>query len=66
MSMAEGEGTRRGGRAGRRAARVNAPVFHKPTLTRNIPEITAVLDVTDHQSGTNPYYAGDATGESVI
>jgi len=36
------------------------------TLTRNIPEITAVLDVTDHQSGTNPYYAGDATGESVI
>ncbi|MFC1796966.1 NfuA family Fe-S biogenesis protein [Pseudomonadota bacterium] len=36
------------------------------TLTRNIPEITAVRDVTDHQSGTNPYYAGDATGESVI
>ena len=36
------------------------------TLTRNIPEITAVLDVTDHQSGANPYYAADATGESVI
>ena len=28
------------------------------TLTRNIPEITAVLDATDHQSGQNPYYAG--------
>jgi Fe/S biogenesis protein NfuA len=36
------------------------------TLTRNIPEITAVLDVTDHQSGTNPYYAADASGESPI
>ena len=36
------------------------------TLTRNIPEITAVLDVTDHQSGTNPYYAGDAGGESAV
>lgn len=36
------------------------------TLKRNIPEITAVLDVTDHQSGTNPYYAGDATGESAV
>jgi len=36
------------------------------TLTRNIPEITAVLDVTDHQSGSNPYYAGDATGESAV
>ncbi len=42
MSMAEGEGTRRGGRAGRRAARVNAPVFHKPTLLRNIPAYEVV------------------------
>lgn len=37
MSMADGEGTRRGGRAGRRAKRVDAPVVHKPTLVRNIP-----------------------------
>ena len=36
------------------------------TLTRHIPEITAVLDATDHQSGQNPYYAGGAEGESVI
>jgi Fe/S biogenesis protein NfuA len=36
------------------------------TLTRNIPEITAVLDATDHQSGQNPYYAGDASGESAV
>ena len=35
--MADGEGTRRGGRAARRALRVDAPVVHKPTLTRNIP-----------------------------
>ena len=36
------------------------------TLTRNIPEITAVKDATDHQSGTNPYYAPDASGESAV
>jgi len=36
------------------------------TLTRNIPEITAVKDVTDHQSGSNPYYAPDAHGESAV
>jgi Fe/S biogenesis protein NfuA len=32
------------------------------TLTRSIPEITAVVDATDHQSGSNPYYASDAQG----
>jgi Fe/S biogenesis protein NfuA len=26
-------------------------------LTQHIPEITEVLDVTDHASGENPYYA---------
>ena len=36
------------------------------TITRNIPEITAVLDATDHQSGQNPYYASDASGESAV
>lgn len=36
------------------------------TLTRNIPEITAVKDVTDHQSGTNPYYAADNEGDSAV
>lgn len=36
------------------------------TLMRNIPEITAVMDATDHRSGTNPYYAGDASGESAV
>jgi Fe/S biogenesis protein NfuA len=36
------------------------------TLTRHIPEITAVLDVTDHQSGDNPYYASGASGESAV
>ena len=36
------------------------------TLTRHIPEITAVKDATDHQSGTNPYYAGGASGESAV
>lgn len=36
------------------------------TLKRNIPEITAVKDATDHQSGTNPYYAEGARGESAV
>ena len=36
------------------------------TLKRNIPEIAGVKDVTDHQSGSNPYYAGDAQGESAV
>ncbi len=36
------------------------------TLTRHIPEITAVLDVTDHQSGDKPYYASGASGESAV
>jgi Fe/S biogenesis protein NfuA len=36
------------------------------TLIHNIPEITAVLDVTDHQSGQNPYYAGDQSGSSAV
>jgi Fe/S biogenesis protein NfuA len=36
------------------------------TLTRHIPEITAVLDATDHRSGKNPYYAGGQRGESAV
>jgi len=36
------------------------------TLKRNIPEVTAVKDVTDHSCGTNPYYASDARGESAV
>ena len=38
----------------------------KETLTRNFPEITAVLDSTDHQSGQNPYYASGQTGRSAV
>ena len=36
------------------------------TLTREIPEITAVKDVTDHDSGSNPYYASGAQGDSPV
>lgn len=36
------------------------------TLSRHIPEITAVKDVTDHQSGSNPYYASQGEGESAV
>ena len=36
------------------------------TLTRHIPEISAVLDATDHGSGQNPYYARGAEGETAF
>jgi Fe/S biogenesis protein NfuA len=36
------------------------------TLTRHIPEITTVLDATDHHSGKNPYYAGGERGKSAV
>ncbi len=36
------------------------------TLMRHLPEITAVKDATDHESGENPYYAGDAQGKSAL
>jgi Fe/S biogenesis protein NfuA len=36
------------------------------SLKRHIPEITAVKDATDHQSGTNPYYGSGAEGESAV
>ena len=36
------------------------------TLKRHIPEIAAVKDVTDHDSGTNPYYAPSAEGQSAV
>jgi Fe/S biogenesis protein NfuA len=36
------------------------------TLARRIPEITAVLDATDHRSGKNPYYAAGAKGKSAV
>lgn len=36
------------------------------TLTRHIPEITAVVDATDHRSGSNPYYASGVQGESAV
>ena len=36
------------------------------TLTEKVPEITAVIDVTDHQSGKNPYYAPGASGHSAV
>ena len=36
------------------------------TLTRHLPEITAVVDATDHGSGRNPYYSGGEQGESAV
>jgi Fe/S biogenesis protein NfuA len=26
------------------------------TILQAVPEVTSVVDVTDHQSGTNPYF----------
>jgi Fe/S biogenesis protein NfuA len=36
------------------------------TLIEQVPGITAVKDITDHQSGENPYYAGEGQGSSAI
>lgn len=36
------------------------------TLMRQIPEVTGVLDATDHDSGRNPYYAAGVNGESAV
>jgi len=36
------------------------------TMKQKIPEITAVIDATDHSSGENPYYAPGAHGHSAI
>jgi Fe/S biogenesis protein NfuA len=36
------------------------------TLTDSVPEITAVVDSTDHASGTNPYYQPSKGGESPV
>ncbi|MEC8889498.1 MAG: trimethylamine methyltransferase family protein, partial [Pseudomonadota bacterium] len=37
MALLSEKHTRKGGRAARRAARVNAPVIHQPALMRNVP-----------------------------
>ncbi len=36
------------------------------TLLTKIPELTGVLDATDHQSGAKPYYAPGAAGRSAV
>lgn len=37
MALLSEKHTRKGGRAARRAARVNAPIIHQPALIRNVP-----------------------------
>ena len=36
------------------------------TLLQKIPQLTAVIDSTDHRSGKNPYYAAGARGQSAV
>lgn len=36
------------------------------TLIQKIPEITAVVDATDHERGENPYYSAGASGQTAI
>ena len=36
------------------------------TLLQKIPEITGVVDATDHRSGKNPYYAAGSKGRSAV
>ena len=36
------------------------------SLKQSIPDITAVIDATDHSSGENPYYSAGASGRSAM
>jgi Fe/S biogenesis protein NfuA len=36
------------------------------TLLAKIPELTGVVDATDHQSGAKPYYASGVSGRSAV
>ena len=36
------------------------------TLKNHFPEIQAVVDATDHQTGENPYYASGVSGQSAV
>lgn len=36
------------------------------TLLARIPELQGVLDATDHESGSNPYYAAGSRGQSAV
>ena len=36
------------------------------TLRTELPEITAVVDVTDHRAGQNPYYSAESKGQSAL
>ena len=45
-----------GGCQGCAVAKVTLRQGIETALVRAVPEITRVVDVTDHQSGTNPYF----------
>jgi Fe/S biogenesis protein NfuA len=47
-----------GGCQGCAVAKVTLRQGIETALVRAVPEITKVVDVTDHQSGTNPYFTG--------
>ena len=47
-----------GGCQGCAVAKVTLRQGIETALVRAVPEITRVVDVTDHQSGTNPYFTG--------
>lgn len=55
-----------GGCQGCGAADITLKSGIEQAILAAIPEIKRVLDVTDHASGTNPYYAPSETGHSPL
>lgn len=55
-----------GGCQGCGAADVTLKSGIEQAILAAVPEIKRVLDVTDHASGTNPYYAPSQTGHSPL
>jgi Fe/S biogenesis protein NfuA len=55
-----------GGCQGCGAADVTLKSGIEQAILAAVPEIKRVLDVTDHASGTNPYYAPSETGHSPL
>ncbi len=55
-----------GGCQGCGAADITLKSGVEQAIMAAVPEIRRVLDVTDHASGTNPYYAPSETGNSPV
>jgi Fe-S cluster biogenesis protein NfuA len=52
-----------GGCQGCSKAKATLKNFVEQVITSKLPDITVVIDVTDHSQGENPYFKGEETHE---